>query len=260
MGDSIVEKVFDGLSASDTLVVVLSPASVTSRWVKEELDASVMRRLSEGNIRILPVLLEDCELPIALRHISYADFSAGQSEGLHRLLDSLSPGHAMWQSLSHLYDHFGFVCDDMLRSDLTEDVTDFVVKLHSLLDSALGLRVEIEFRRTRQELHDMDFFEKIGALVGKGVDVRSPAWNSFVSFRSAMAHDMPKHHGSIDRFARLFARGEDTIVKNTYNPLGTGPVEINVRDYLGAGLDELKGVMRTICFDQQHQEQHITNA
>ncbi len=37
VGDSIVEKVFEGLEASDTLVIVLSTASIGSRWVKEEL-------------------------------------------------------------------------------------------------------------------------------------------------------------------------------------------------------------------------------
>jgi len=58
IGDSIVEKVFEGLNSSDTLIIVLSPNSIDSRWVREELNTAVMRRLSENDIRILPVLIE----------------------------------------------------------------------------------------------------------------------------------------------------------------------------------------------------------
>lgn len=62
IGDSIVEKVFAGLDASDTLIVVLSPVSVESRWVKEELSTAVMRRISENDIRILPILIPTVSL------------------------------------------------------------------------------------------------------------------------------------------------------------------------------------------------------
>src|SRR5271165_6378391 len=114
VGDSIVEKVFAGLHDSDTLVVVLSPAAVVSRWVKEELNSAVMRRLSENNIRILPVVIGDCTIPVPLRHIKYADFRADYDSALAEVLESLAPGHHLWQSLSHLYDHFCTVCDHVV--------------------------------------------------------------------------------------------------------------------------------------------------
>jgi hypothetical protein len=38
-GDSIVRKIDEGLSAADRLVVFLTPSSVTSSWVRNELEA-----------------------------------------------------------------------------------------------------------------------------------------------------------------------------------------------------------------------------
>ena len=46
VGDSIVAKVSGGLKDSDYLVVVLSKASVASRWVQEELNAALMDQIS----------------------------------------------------------------------------------------------------------------------------------------------------------------------------------------------------------------------
>ena len=93
VGDSIVEKVFDGLKASDTLILVLSPSSVQSRCVREELNVAVMRRIPENDIRILPVMVATCEVPPSLKHLRYADFRDDPEDGLASLLDSLTPGY-----------------------------------------------------------------------------------------------------------------------------------------------------------------------
>src|SRR5438105_1672243 len=58
-GDSIVDKIFtQGLAEAQLFVVVLSKASVSSRWVREELDAATIRRI-EGITKVVPVIIED---------------------------------------------------------------------------------------------------------------------------------------------------------------------------------------------------------
>src|SRR3954452_12313910 len=61
VGDSIVERINEGLGRADTLVVVLSRASVQSRWVKQELNSAFFQSVSTKQLRILPVLMEYCE-------------------------------------------------------------------------------------------------------------------------------------------------------------------------------------------------------
>ncbi len=234
VGDSIVDRIFEGLQASDTLIIVLSPNSVTSRWVKEELSTAVMRRISENDIRILPILLETCDIPTSLRHIRYADFRGNHEEALAQLLDSLAPGHLMWQSLSHLYDHLCLLCDQLAASDLDADASDEILNIHSLLESALNLWTEIEFRRTRQKMRDLDFFEKIGLLAEKGIDVRSQTWNALVRFRASLADSMRQREGELRNFAYL--------LKERY------PAD-DIRQSLLHGLERLKEIMRMICFE-----------
>ncbi len=95
VGDSISEKVASGILESGWLVLVMSRSSVTSAWVKKELSAAITRELEERRVFILPVLLENCEIPVFLRDKLYADFREDYAIGLEKLLysiDSWKPG------------------------------------------------------------------------------------------------------------------------------------------------------------------------
>jgi hypothetical protein len=90
VGDSIVAGVSAGLRNSDYLIVVLSKSSVASRWVQEELNAALMEELSGEGRPVLPVLIDDCELPPLLKSRLYADFRTDFSAGLKKLLAVLT--------------------------------------------------------------------------------------------------------------------------------------------------------------------------
>lgn len=72
-GDSLIRKIFnEGLKDPEAVVVVLSKNSVESKWVREELDAAMIRKI-EGRSRLIPVRIEECKVPEALLHISWVD-------------------------------------------------------------------------------------------------------------------------------------------------------------------------------------------
>jgi hypothetical protein len=84
VGESIPGGINEGLSSSKYFLIVLSKASVTSRWVAEELNAAMIEQIARGGTFLLPVLLEDCEVPPLLRHRRYADFRIDYDRGLAR--------------------------------------------------------------------------------------------------------------------------------------------------------------------------------
>jgi hypothetical protein len=90
VGDSLVNAIQSGIEKASWLVVVLSPSSVDSRWVREELNAGFARQLAEDRVYILPVLHKTCEMPAFLRDRLYADFRHDYSTGLQKLLWTLS--------------------------------------------------------------------------------------------------------------------------------------------------------------------------
>lgn len=90
VGDSIVEKINEGISTSDFLIVVLSRNSVSSKWVREELNAATIRNIRSKGAFILPVLLEKCEIPPLLSDKKYADFSEDPKSAYRELVEAIN--------------------------------------------------------------------------------------------------------------------------------------------------------------------------
>ena len=70
-GDQITERIFkDGLDQCDVFVVVLSNSPSMTSWVEHEIDTAIVE-WNAGNCRILPVVLDNAEVPIGLRSVQY---------------------------------------------------------------------------------------------------------------------------------------------------------------------------------------------
>jgi hypothetical protein len=81
VGDSIVQKINEGLADASHLAILLSRSSVAKPWVQRELSAALMRHLRDRSIGILPLLLEECEMPPLLADLKYADCRVDPQEG-----------------------------------------------------------------------------------------------------------------------------------------------------------------------------------
>ncbi len=90
VGDSLLSKVQDAITGASALLVVLSQASVGSAWVQKEINSGLLRELEERRVIVLPVLIEDCQIPVFLREKVYADFRSDFDAGLRRVLESVA--------------------------------------------------------------------------------------------------------------------------------------------------------------------------
>ncbi len=89
-GDSIVKAIENAISASDYLVVLLSPNSVNSVWVQKELGATLSTELTSRDITLLPVLIADCDIPPILASYQYFDLRTDFEQGVARLVEQIS--------------------------------------------------------------------------------------------------------------------------------------------------------------------------
>lgn len=92
-GDSLLYRISDAIESIDFLIVVLSPESVNSNWVKQELEMAMTLQLSEGHVRVIPVVVTDCVIPLFLRGKLWLDFRRPEKywRNIVRLLDSMRP-------------------------------------------------------------------------------------------------------------------------------------------------------------------------
>jgi hypothetical protein len=90
VGDSLIKRIQEAIAGASALLVMLSKASVQSEWCQKELSAGLIRELEEKRVVVLPVLIEDCEIPLFLRDKLYADFRHDFDEGLQTILESIA--------------------------------------------------------------------------------------------------------------------------------------------------------------------------
>lgn len=76
--------IHDALAQCSWMLVVLSPASVRSKNVQDEIALA-----RDENKTIIPILLEDCVIPWRLRRLQYVDFRKDYEPALKVLLETL---------------------------------------------------------------------------------------------------------------------------------------------------------------------------
>jgi hypothetical protein len=86
LGESIPAAIGTGLAEAKYFAIVLSKASVASKWVQEELNSALMKQVAAGGTFVLPLLLEDCDIPMLLAHRRRADFRTNYDQALSELL------------------------------------------------------------------------------------------------------------------------------------------------------------------------------
>jgi len=88
-GDDIGQTISEGIAAADVFVVIVSSASLKSRWVLLEIESAVLRE-AEKRVVVVPIVIGDVEPPLYLQSRLYLRLQPGFSEeALDPLLRSL---------------------------------------------------------------------------------------------------------------------------------------------------------------------------
>ncbi|MGW7205396.1 toll/interleukin-1 receptor domain-containing protein [Streptomyces sp. NPDC054837] len=90
VGDSIAEKINDGLSGATYLVLCYSdaPDGVLSPWTSREWMTALHRQLEGHGVRVLPVRFGG-SAPAILVDLKYADMTKGWDVGVAQLLKAI---------------------------------------------------------------------------------------------------------------------------------------------------------------------------
>lgn len=97
IGDSLIGKIRAGLDQVDFVAAILSATSVKSPWVEKELEIASTREIDEKRVVVLPLLVDNVELPGFLRGKLYGDFrdKSAYEQTFALLLRALGPSTAV---------------------------------------------------------------------------------------------------------------------------------------------------------------------
>jgi hypothetical protein len=77
----------EALTHSECIIVLLTPSSVTSRNVLDEVAFGL-----EENKLVIPILVQKCQMPLRLRRLQYIDFTTSYDTGISHLVRTLGVG------------------------------------------------------------------------------------------------------------------------------------------------------------------------
>ena len=89
IGDEIIASIQDGLQSTNYLIIWLTKHAIESGWVAKEWQSKLNDGIKLKKTLVLPVLAEDCDIPLFLSSKRYADFREGYKKGLNILIRDL---------------------------------------------------------------------------------------------------------------------------------------------------------------------------
>jgi TIR domain len=89
VGDSISKGIQKGLTESNYVCIWLTKDSVESGWVQKEWESKISEEVISHKTIILPLLAEDCNVPLFLCDKRYADFRHSFTHGFNELLQAI---------------------------------------------------------------------------------------------------------------------------------------------------------------------------
>lgn len=104
VGDSIHQKVEEGISKCDYLILIVSKDSMKSSWVQDEINAIRNREKSQGSTILLPALLSNIDidgLPALLRDRKVTIFAPKYEDGFRELIESIREHEKRKQTEQH---------------------------------------------------------------------------------------------------------------------------------------------------------------
>lgn len=84
-GENILTKIQEGIKDCKYALIIISKSSMASGWVDKEWKESLWESHYKGGLKIIPILKEECEIPIFLRTIKFADFTKSYAVGFSML-------------------------------------------------------------------------------------------------------------------------------------------------------------------------------
>lgn len=130
VGDSLVQKISEGIRQSDYILVVLSENSLHSKWVQEEIKMAIQKNLDSAKRVLIPVLGGKVEVPSYIRDMKYVDLSKSYREGIDEIVRTIRGQPSREVLPSQLVDTGG------LAKEIAKEVA------HILKVNSQGIRVD----------------------------------------------------------------------------------------------------------------------
>lgn len=247
VGDSLIERIQKGISKTRYFSVVLSKNAMKSHWVKKELEMAITKEFTEERVVILPILVEDCEIPLYIRTKRYADFTTSDEKGLQDLLQVLI-GKSRFQCILfrqtkpalyvkgyrqrvEIKNYSGIVYRNekvpvVVGKKIELNKCFFAVNIKNLTDQTMkNVKIEVKPKDSTKRILECSPNSNTKIISG-GIN------SNFVSYNILLLHPYEEHHFSLatntDEWPEIDVMSESGIWDGNVNKMDVIPKEHSI--------------------------------
>ncbi len=88
--DSLSTKIQEDLHGTSALLVILSKESTKTEWCRNDLSPELLRELEKKNVVVMPVMVDDCDVPKFAKGKPTADFRTSCDDGLCTIIEEVA--------------------------------------------------------------------------------------------------------------------------------------------------------------------------
>lgn len=136
VGDSLINKISDGLEDCDYVAAILSKKSVSSKWVQKELELAMTKEIDGKMVIVLPVLIEKCDIPGYLKDKLYANFTDPNNfvQEISKIIQQIKPdvgseSHQRINTTESVLKAISLISKSILDKTQTDDILKSIVDL-----------------------------------------------------------------------------------------------------------------------------------
>lgn len=177
LGDSLINKIREGIDKVEYVGVVLSSNSINSEWVNHEIDIAMNQEIEGKKVKVLPIMLEKVDPPSFLKGKLYADFTTKESYsyGLKLIIERLSenPNNAHNNGTSKEEIDFYLAMIEKLKEEINISRGEKRLLLERLEKERHNIPDELrrEIEHEKSFLPDFEDINKYYAFVCSGMNV-----------------------------------------------------------------------------------------
>jgi len=177
-GDPLAQQIGEALKRAKVVLVVVSKASVASRWLRYEVDIATQRMIA-GQCRVIPVVIDDSDLPPEVRGLLYADCRTSLRAGWKSIQTALQ--HEAERSLAE--ESFYFQAERLLKRFFT---TGFTFSIAEYGDNDFNI-ISLEVKD--QKGNDIDVpYETVDSHTTPAKPLSDDWWDHYSAATERMPH------------------------------------------------------------------------
>lgn len=167
VGESLLDKIFTSIDSSDFLLAVISKSSVNSKWCNDEINAALTLEKRENRIIVIPILIDQTELPLKLGDRIYIDARQSLYSAFSIIVSTLSK-YGVKKRPSNivplLFDSGAELDQELFRRSIDSIINKNKLVFWDIQDTLYIKLKEVVSKRAEDSSHCRNVFREILSL------------------------------------------------------------------------------------------------